>query len=288
MANPTFKRIKDLSLEKTSVADNDWFVLEDSEDSFKTKKVKAQYIGANIYKNNGTLTGNRTVTGGGYSLTFDNVDTITTKSKYSSSTSLIFDYKDSGNNTRASLSAYGVLQMTPEANGLTGINFRTGDSLRNGIQAPDSSQFLVQGINALNLYAYNGDLTMRTQFGGDIVVKTNDVERMRILNNGRININSNTATSTQVGMKSNGTDYWLLDLQDSSGNTISRFAGGEIELRKITAIGGGNIAGVQLAVYGKQRSINLPTYADNASALAGGLVADDEYKTATGERRIVV
>lgn len=33
---------------------------------------------------------------------------------------------------------------------------------------------------------------------------------------------------------------------------------------------------------------NLPTYADNASALAGGLVDGDVYKTATGELRIVV
>ncbi len=33
---------------------------------------------------------------------------------------------------------------------------------------------------------------------------------------------------------------------------------------------------------------NLPTYADNASATGGGLVADDVYKTATGELRIVV
>ena len=32
----------------------------------------------------------------------------------------------------------------------------------------------------------------------------------------------------------------------------------------------------------------LPTYADNAAALAGDLVADDVYKTATGEVRIVV
>lgn len=32
----------------------------------------------------------------------------------------------------------------------------------------------------------------------------------------------------------------------------------------------------------------MPTYADNAAALAGNLVAGDEYKTATGERRIVV
>lgn len=33
---------------------------------------------------------------------------------------------------------------------------------------------------------------------------------------------------------------------------------------------------------------NLQTFADNAAALGGGLVADDVYKTATGELRIVV
>jgi len=32
----------------------------------------------------------------------------------------------------------------------------------------------------------------------------------------------------------------------------------------------------------------LPTYADNASAITGGLVADNWYKTATGELRVVV
>lgn len=33
---------------------------------------------------------------------------------------------------------------------------------------------------------------------------------------------------------------------------------------------------------------NLPTYADNTAALAGGLVAGDVYKTATGELRITI
>ena len=33
---------------------------------------------------------------------------------------------------------------------------------------------------------------------------------------------------------------------------------------------------------------NLPTYADNAAAVAGGLADNDVYKTATGELRIVV
>lgn len=35
-------------------------------------------------------------------------------------------------------------------------------------------------------------------------------------------------------------------------------------------------------------SLILPTYADNATALVGGLSADTLYKTATGEVRIVV
>lgn len=34
--------------------------------------------------------------------------------------------------------------------------------------------------------------------------------------------------------------------------------------------------------------LTLGTYADNTAALAGGLVANDVYKTATGELRIVV
>jgi hypothetical protein len=38
----------------------------------------------------------------------------------------------------------------------------------------------------------------------------------------------------------------------------------------------------------KQNRISVPTFADNAAAIAGGLVGNDIYKTATGELRIVV
>jgi hypothetical protein len=43
-----------------------------------------------------------------------------------------------------------------------------------------------------------------------------------------------------------------------------------------------------LHVNGTVRLQGLPTYANNAAAITGGLVADDVYKTATGELRIVV
>ena len=43
-----------------------------------------------------------------------------------------------------------------------------------------------------------------------------------------------------------------------------------------------------LHVNGTVRLQGLPVYANNAAAITGGLVADDVYKTATGELRIVV
>ena len=42
------------------------------------------------------------------------------------------------------------------------------------------------------------------------------------------------------------------------------------------------------AIFTTLRLTALPSYANNAAALAGGLIAGDVYKTATGELRIVV
>jgi hypothetical protein len=42
------------------------------------------------------------------------------------------------------------------------------------------------------------------------------------------------------------------------------------------------------AVFNTLNLLNLPTYADNAAAVAGGLSINDVYKTATGELRIVI
>ena len=42
------------------------------------------------------------------------------------------------------------------------------------------------------------------------------------------------------------------------------------------------------AVFNTLNLLNLPTYADNAAAVAGGLSVNDVYKTATGELRIVI
>ena len=42
------------------------------------------------------------------------------------------------------------------------------------------------------------------------------------------------------------------------------------------------------AIFTTLRLTDLPIYANNAAALAGGLIAGDVYKTSTGELRIVV
>jgi hypothetical protein len=42
------------------------------------------------------------------------------------------------------------------------------------------------------------------------------------------------------------------------------------------------------AIFTTLKLTALPEYANNAAALAGGLIAGDVYKTATGELRIVV
>ena len=42
------------------------------------------------------------------------------------------------------------------------------------------------------------------------------------------------------------------------------------------------------AVFNTLNLLNLPTYADNAAAVDGGLSVNDVYKTAAGELRIVI
>ena len=42
------------------------------------------------------------------------------------------------------------------------------------------------------------------------------------------------------------------------------------------------------AIFTSLRLTALPTYTNNAAAIAGGLIANDVYKTSTGELRIVV
>ena len=97
-------------------------------------------------------------------------------------------------------------------------------------------------------------------------------------------IGTNTA-----GTPANGTKNFLVgDLQTLiQGNTNLQ-----------TVLDAGNTATKDVTLTGTFQStalksntlqlLSLGTYADNVAALAGGLVINDVYKTATGELRIVV
>jgi hypothetical protein len=85
----------------------------------------------------------------------------------------------------------------------------------------------------------------------------------------------NTLTGTDVGATGNYERGFL------------RWNTNVLEVGTEVGSGGGTVRPVRITA-ATLKLPNLPTYADNAAALGGGLVAGDVYKTATGELRITV
>lgn len=81
-------------------------------------------------------------------------------------------------------------------------------------------------------------------------------------------------------------DFSQVQLSGGGSVTVTSTTGGGADTLMVEI----SDTGVALSLpAGKNLTITgLPVYADNAAALGGGLVADDVYKTATGELRIVV
>lgn len=73
----------------------------------------------------------------------------------------------------------------------------------------------------------------------------------------------------------------------SAGNIVATLGNITASAGNITATVGALTIGGLSTLSGGMKAV-LPTYADNAAALLGGLVVTDLYKTATGEVRIVV
>jgi hypothetical protein len=81
---------------------------------------------------------------------------------------------------------------------------------------------------------------------------------------------------------------------DGASDGLFVFNNKSTAVTKATVFGGANF-GIETSTPAKTLHVNgtvrlqgLPTYANNAAAISGGLVADDIYKTSTGELRIVV
>ncbi len=167
---------------------------------------------------------------------------------------------------------------------------------------PNTGGDLVYDGGSDGIFSFNNTGLGSTQFNGaPIVFNTNTgyggipsakVDVFGAIKASRVD---SVAEGGQIdfGQASNNNIAYSFDVLNSDASArfriTSAFAG---ELATILADGRTGIATSSpartLHVNGTVRFQGLPTYANNAAALAGGLVADDVYKTATGELRIVV
>jgi hypothetical protein len=88
---------------------------------------------------------------------------------------------------------------------------------------------------------------------------------------------------------------WYIDAWGSTTNPFFRIVNGVTSTIRFIIDGTSGYVGIgtgsprsTLNVFGTVTLENLPTFANNAAAIAGGLISNDVYKTATGELRIVV
>jgi hypothetical protein len=124
-----------------------------------------------------------------------------------------------------------------------------------------------------------------------------------IVGNATRNFYVNQTDAGKTGIFVQSTTGWAIDVLSANGTAVKIESGGVGLNSKGNTCGGffaplsAGGAGIQtvqdvgayaLKTTGKINSNSLPTYANNESAVSGGLAIDDEYKTATGERRIVV
>jgi hypothetical protein len=82
--------------------------------------------------------------------------------------------------------------------------------------------------------------------------------------------------------------FWM-NVGKKSGTTIQALSASDFawqltnnDTPLITMLGGGNMGIGKTDPGSKLAIVGLPTYADNAAALAGGLTAGDCYRTSTG------
>ena len=113
---------------------------------------------------------------------------------------------------------------------------------------------------------------------------------------GIINVIANTANNESsisfYDVADTNPDKWVIgkNITNNGTDRFSFYKNGELIVIDVNGNFGINTASParKLHVNGTVRLQSLPTYANNAAAITGGLVADDVYKTSTGELRIVV
>lgn len=170
-------------------------------------------------------------------------------------------------------------------------------------------------INNVNLYSYQAGTPRESQNYNDYVATWTPTYNITLgskhgliwpshvgqtvgFTRGKVEIysidqNSISVEGVLAGRSVSGTDVAGKPLYIAGGPGTGSGAPGSIVFRTPTALSTGTTVQdfttrMTLKGSGVLNMVNATTYADNAAALAGGLVAGDVYKTATGELRIVV
>jgi hypothetical protein len=149
----------------------------------------------------------------------------------------------------------GIELLSPNLNGAGWIGTTNETTTANGIE-----------INA-------------TRGAGKIVLKTGNVERLRISSAGNVGIGT---SAPGLPLEVHG-DNGLIALVPSAtnGNTI-RFGGVGGTANQLIFTGASDVERMRIKSSGIINFSNAPVYADNTAASAGGLVAGDIYRKADG------
>jgi len=157
-----------------------------------------------------------------------------------------------------------------------------------------------------NIIAMNGSSNVAPEIGNSDITIDEETRRLRLatIAGSNFGVYPNVGADAWWKVEDNGTIVIKSTQQRNNfaGFHVTRFGGNGIgdgvafnnlagtSIATMTTVVGLRVIGTDYAIMsnGKRSADGLPTYANNADALAGGLVLNDEYKTATGEYRIVV
>ena len=122
-----------------------------------------------------------------------------------------------------------------------------------------------------------------------IVANNNPTLQVRV---DRVEVSPDSETAYSLRVRGSSATASMAVGQIGENSYVSALTtGAESTVLNLQAANSSGAEGVVLKLVGARGAVNIPnisTYATNAAAITGGLVAGDVYKTATGELRIVV